>query len=360
MCKHPLKAFKIGVNEETGKDILKITSYKVDHLEQVHGYWIKCSEAFVSPHAEKVQREWTEIPCGKCIDCRLQYARQWADRCVYESYYYPENECYFVTLTYNEENIVDVNSDMFPGTLVKEHLQKFMKRLRRKIEYEKHNLYILQRSDRSEKDCNENGVRYFACGEYGSKSFRPHYHLLVYGINLFEFPYENWLPSKSGRKQWRSLYLEDIWKNGFVTFSQFSWDTAAYVARYTLKKVKGITPEYYSSVGLLPEFTVMSRKPGIGRTFFDDHKDSIYEFDSIIQRSPDGGRKAKPPKYYDSCLEKENPELYKRIKQMRKECAEYAKEMKLNRTDLDYESLLQVEEEILSRKVQALKRDLEL
>lgn len=351
MCKHPLKAFKIGVNEETGKDKLKICSYKTDHLEKIRGFWQPCYEAFVSPFAEKVVRDWTEIPCGKCIDCRLQYSRQWADRCMYESYYYPETECYFVTLTYDEENIVDVNSDLFPGTLVKEHLQKFFKSLRRNLEYEN--------QKKNNKKNGEYGIRYYACGEYGSRTFRPHYHICLYGIDLFGYPFEEWIPSKSGKRQWRSKYLENIWKRGMVTFSRMNWDTAAYCARYTMKKVKGITPEYYSSANLLPEFVVMSRKPGIGRTFFEDHKEEIYEFDSIIQRSPDGGRKTKPPRYFDLCLEKVNPELYKRIKQNRKECAEYAKRIKLERTDLSYEELLEVEEKVLSRKVQALKRELE-
>lgn len=345
MCKHPLKAFAIGINEESGKPKYKVCSYKTDHLEKIQGYWQQCPEAFVSPYAEKVQREYVEIPCGKCLDCRLQYARQWADRCVYESYYYPENECYFVTLTYNPESIVDVNSEFFAGTLVKEHLQKFFKRLRRNIEYH--------------EKAYDKKIRYFACGEYGDNTFRPHYHILLYGIDLHGYANIPWIPSKSGKDQWRSTYLEDIWQSGYVTFSEFTWKDAAYVARYTLKKVKGITAEYYMMNNLEPEFVVMSRKPGIGRTFYDDHKEDIYEFDSIIQKSPDGGRKAKPPKFYDSLLERDNPELYKRIKQRRKECAEYARELKLQRTKLEYEELLQVEEDILSRKAKGLKRGLD-
>lgn len=345
MCKHPLKAFQIGVNDESGKPKYKICSYKTDHLEKIRQRWEPCFETFVSPFAEKVQREWIEIPCGKCIDCRLQYSRQWADRCVYESYYYPKEKCYFITLTYDNENIVDINSDVFPGTLVKEHLQKFFKRLRRDIDYH--------------EEIIDKKLRYFACGEYGSNTFRPHYHVLLYGINLFSLAFVPWIPSKSGKNQWRSTYLENIWKKGYVTFSEFSWDTAAYVARYTLKKARGYKREAYEKVGLLPEFVVMSRRPGIGRDYYQDFKDEFYQFDQIIIKSPDGGRKAKPPKYFDQLLEKDNPELYERIKQMRKECAEYAKEIKLKATQLGYEELLQVEEDILSRKVKLLKRDLE-
>lgn len=344
MCKHPLKAFQIGWNEATGKPKYKIVSYKTDHLEQVHNSIDVCEGTFVSPYAKKVYREWIEIPCGKCIDCRLQYSRMWADRCVYESMYYDDDEVWFCTLTYDDEHIIDVNSDVFPGTLVKQHLQLFMKRLRSKYDYE-----------------TNRRIRFFACGEYGGQTYRPHYHVIIFGLKHKSGSLIPWTLSKSGKPQWRSSYIEDIWRNGIVTVSPMSWDTAAYTARYTLKKaLKGYSKELYTQNGLEPEFVLMSRRPGIGFKYYEDHRDAIYEFDQIIQRSPDGGRKAKPPKYYDSHLEKDNPELYNLIKQNRKECAEHARLAKLRNTDKTYEELLAVEEQVMMSRIKALKRDLEL
>lgn len=341
MCKHPLKAFAVGFNTATNKPIYKITSYSADHVEKRNGIWSVAETGFVSRSAEKVVKEFIEIPCGKCIDCRLQYSRQWADRCMYERMYYDENEVWFITLTYDNEHIIDINHDIFPGTLVKEHLQKFFKLLRRECEYHGY----------AEK------IRYFACGEYGSTTFRPHYHIIMYGLDVQKLGLIEWLPSKSGHLQWRSPFLEKLWKNGYVTCSVVSWDTCAYTARYTLKKAMGYNPKLYESQGLLPEFVVMSRRPGIGGLFYDDNKDKIYEFDEIIQKSPDGGRKTKPPKYFDHRLEQDDPELYKKIKDKRKEIAEYSKKLKLERTDLSYEELLKVEENVLKRKIQALKRE---
>lgn len=344
MCKHPLKAFQIGWNDDTGKPKYKITSYKADHLEQIRNSIDVCFESFISPYAKKVYREWIEIPCGKCIDCRLQYSRQWADRCVFESMYYPEDECWFCTLTYDNENIVDVNHGIMPGTLVKEHFQKFMKRLR-------------EDQDRNE---NHNRIRFYGCGEYGSTSFRPHYHVILFGIRFCSEGLKEWIPSKSGKPQWRSNYLEGIWKKGLVTVSPMSWDTAAYTARYTLKKAfKEYSKELYISNGLEPEFVLMSRRPGIGSDYYEDHKSEIYEYDQVVLRSPDGGRKAKPPRFFDKRLEMEDPILYNQIKQNRMECAKHARIAKLMKTDKTYEDLLETEERIMMSRIKALKRDLE-
>ena len=90
-----------------------------------------------------------QVPCGKCLECRIQHARAWADRCVVEAKQYDDN--YFVTLTYDDAHLPAKNS------LVPDDLQKFMKRLR--------------------KHFPNNKIRFFACGEYGDTSWRPHYHL---------------------------------------------------------------------------------------------------------------------------------------------------------------------------------------
>ena len=140
MCKHPLKGFKIGLTVN-GKPNYKIVPYSTDHIELRSGIWMKCLNNFVSPYAEKVVRDFVEIPCGKCVDCRLQYSRQWADRCMYELQYYNKEECWFLTITYDDDNIMDIGSDLFSGTLLKSDLSSFMKNLRRQSDYYGYSLY---------------------------------------------------------------------------------------------------------------------------------------------------------------------------------------------------------------------------
>lgn len=340
MCKHPLKGFQIGLTEN-GKPLYKIVPYKIDHIEKYHGNWLKCESSFKSPYAEKCVTAFTEIPCGKCIDCRLNYSRQWADRCIFESEYYKDSECWFLTITYDDDHIMDIGSNVFSGTLEKKELSAFLKRLRRHCEY--HGI--------------SSGVRFYACGEYGSKTFRPHYHMILYGLDLKENDsMVPWVKSKSGFWTWRSPLLESIWKKGMIVVSPISWDTCAYTARYVMKKVGGLTADEYVANGVEPEFVLMSRRPGIGREYFDDNYEKIYECDEVFIKGADGGRKGKPPKYYDSLYEKISPDNYKKIKDRRREIAERTRQLKLQKTGLSFTEILEVEEQILKNKVNMLVR----
>lgn len=340
MCKRPLKGFRIGTTEN-GKAKLKIVPYVTDHVEKVKGNWLICDSSFVSPFAEKCVKDFTEIPCGRCVECRLNYSRQWADRCMYELSYYRPEEAWFVTMTYDDDHIMDVGSDVFSGTLLKSDLQLFFKNLRRQIEYHGYG----------------DGVRFYACGEYGSKTFRPHYHVILYGLNLLKNDnLQYWVKTKTGFNTWRSPFLEKVWKKGFVVVSTVTWDTCAYTARYVMKKVGGASSEDYVAHGVEPEFTLMSRKPGIGRQYFDDHYSEIYENDEIFLSGPDGGRKCKPPKYYDSIYEKIEPEKYSKVKERRKDVAIKVKELKEKYSGMSYMDILEIEEEILNRKMKMLVR----
>lgn len=316
----------------------KIVSYSADHVEKVCGVWRMANNRIVSPYAESVVREYQEIPCGHCIDCRLKYSREWANRCMMELSYYEPVECWFLTLTYDNEHLCDVNSDIFPGTLVKEDLQRFWKRLRRYNEY--HDI--------------PGNIRYYACGEYGSNTLRPHYHAIVYGLPVVDL--ESWERSKSGFTLFRSPLLEKIWQNGIVCLSPVTWDTCAYTARYVLKKVDHDIKLYHKE-GVEPEFIVMSRRPGIGRKYYDEHSKNIYRFDEIILKDKDGGRKVRPPKYFDSLFEAADPTAYEEIKNKRKEKAEAATLLKMSHTDLGYLDQLRVEEEALISRIKALRRD---
>jgi hypothetical protein len=236
-----------------------------------------------------------QVPCRRCMDCRLEYSRQWAVRCIHEAQLHDEN-C-FITLTYDNSNLPD------NGTLVKKDLQNFYKRLRKKLAPKK--------------------IRHYSCGEYGDESNRPHYHAVIFGHTFTD----GVIARKSSTGD---LYYSDelikIWGKGLATYGNVTFESAAYVARYATKKINGdlaeehykrVDPETGEIVRLDPEFATMSLKPGIADEWFKRFKTDCFPSDEVIVR----GKKSKPPKFYDIKLEKEDPDLYKKIKDSRVEKA---------------------------------------
>lgn len=180
------------------------------------------------------------LPCGQCVGCRLERSRQWAMRCLHESQLHKAN-C-FVTLTYSDEFLP------LDGGLSKRHFQLFIKRLRRAYPNEV--------------------IRYFHCGEYGGKTFRPHYHAIIFGLDFDD----KILFSDGSNPVFTSDKLESIWGLGFCTLGAVTFESAAYVARYVMKKVTGhMAEKHYERVStetgeiyqLQPEYITMSLKPAI-------------------------------------------------------------------------------------------------
>lgn len=239
--------------------------------------------------------EALEVPCGQCIGCRIDRSRQWALRCVHEASLHEENA--FITLTYRAENLPA------DGSLCKEDHQRFVKRLRERYEGRR--------------------IRYFLCGEYGSDCSRPHYHALLFGLDFVDKVF--WC--KSGENQvFRSPELEKLWTAGFSWVGSVSWQSAAYVARYCLKKLNGekaaekylkdVDPESGECRYLEPEYVVMSRRPGIGRGWYERYKADCGK-DFLTHE----GKKFRIPRYYDGILEVEDVDEFNRIKAKRKEVA---------------------------------------
>lgn len=232
------------------------------------------------------------LPCGKCIGCRLEQSRQWAVRCVHESSMHDENS--FLTLTYNDEHLPE------DGTLVKSHLQGFIKKLRRKTGKE---------------------LRYYGCGEYGDKLGRPHYHIIVFGYEPKDKEvlvsgqvrrFKNIFSTKIANDLFTSKEIEERWGKGFCTAGSVSFDSAGYVARYCVKKISG--DKAISHYGKkIPEFAIMSRKPGLGKLWIEKYLTDVYPKDFFTL----DGVKMRPPRYYDIHLEEVNPELMKKIKKRR-------------------------------------------
>jgi hypothetical protein len=247
------------------------------------------------------------VPCGKCISCKLQKSAEWATRATHEAQMHIFN-C-FITLTYAPENLPE-NESLEPL-----HLKNFIKKLRRRFK----------------------NFKYLACGEYGhnprdNRIERPHYHLCLFGIDFQDKKY--FFTNNIGQPVYRSELLEKLWDKGHSTVCEFTYETAAYTARYTLKKQtenekyehvnvdlktgEVLEPEKYERImqrlGKQPELIRMSK--GLGKSWYEKYS-SDTEKDYIIVR----GKKHKTPRYYDKLLEEKDPEKLKKVKERREEIA---------------------------------------
>lgn len=222
-----------------------------------------------------------ELPCGQCIGCRLERSRQWAIRCMHEAQMHEENS--FITLTFAPE--------FEKESLCKRDFQLFMKRLRK-----------------AHADIT---IRYFHCGEYGSLKQRAHHHACLFG---YSFPDRALWSIKKGVKLYVSKELQRLWPFGFSTVGDVTFESAAYVARYVLKKLTGDRASEYGD--RLPEYTTQSRRPGIGSTWLDKYASDVYPSDQIALKA----RKlvCRPPKYYDDIYHQTDPVRMEAVKAKRK------------------------------------------
>lgn len=257
-----------------------ISAWQLLNVKTVNG---KPSISFKNPYGKpSSDRVGIQVPCGQCIGCRLDRSRQWAMRCVHEAYGHENNA--FITLTYSPEHVPP------DGSLKKSHYQKFMKRLRKAVSPQK--------------------IRFFHCGEYGEKNQRPHYHACLFG---YDFPDKILYTIRDECRLYRSPMLEKLWPMGFATVGDVTFESAAYVARYITKKITGdLAEDHYK--GREPEYTTMSRRPGIGKNWYETFKTDVYPCDNVVIR----GKIMSPPRYYDKQLEAADPVMYEKIKLDRK------------------------------------------
>lgn len=250
------------------------------------------------------------LPCGRCIGCRIDKSRDWAVRCYHEASMYNCN-C-FITLTYDDDHLP------LNDSLVSTELSQFMKSLRRS----------LRGADIVPQSKNPYPIRYFGCGEYGEKLSRPHYHICIFNYN---FPDKYYYTTINKKKYYRSDILEKLWPKGFSLISDFSFKTAAYVARYVTKKINGPKAKAHYAVidndtGEIygyktPEYTRASRMPGIGKRWIQKYFQEVYTKDYVTVE----GQIYSTPSYYDKAYEEINPADYQRIKRQRIEgSADYA------------------------------------
>lgn len=266
-----------------------------------------------------------DVPCGRCIGCRIDHSRMWALRCHHEASLYVQNS--FLTLTYSPEFLPAF------GSLVKSDLQKFFKRLRK---------------------FGGSGIRYFACGEYGEQLSRPHYHVCLFN---FDFADRKVWSVRGGVRLSVSDSLARLWPFGFSTVGDLTYESAAYVARYCMKKVTGdlkeshytrLVPETGELVEISPEFVLMSRRPGVARAWYDRFSSDCFPSDYLTVN----GRRHKVPRYYSSLYEQHDVFAHWDVKQRRRESA---KAHVLDNTP----SRLAVREQVTRAQLSVLKRSFE-
>lgn len=214
-------------------------------------------------------------------------------RCLHESQCHEDNS--FITLTYDDDHL--------PSSMSLDYVdfQLFMKRLRKEFSHrdDYDNLWRLP-------------IRFFMCGEYGEKTKRPHYHACLFGVAFTDrVLYKR---GGNGISLYTSEVLKRLWPMGHSLIGDVTFESAAYVARYCVKKITGVGAEahyrYVNDDGEIfqrtPEFTHMSLKPGIGAPWYNRFSEEVYPRDEVIVR----GKSMKPPKYYDNLLEARLPEDY--------------------------------------------------
>lgn len=287
--------------------------------------------------------ETLELPCGHCIGCRLEYSRQWANRCVLESLMRPMSLNWFLTLTIDDDCIGEYVTKNGFATVRNNDISKFMKALRQhwaKV----HGV--------------ESKIRFFAASEYGDESMRPHYHILVFGLPLYDLEfYKN---NEQGDVLFKSAELYSIWKKGFVTVGEFNWNTAAYTARYVMKKAQGKMGAYYDALDIEPEKTRMSRRPGIAVEFLEANIDNIYDLDEIVLPASKGKLHAiSPPKYFDKKLEIVNPLLYEHVKSQRDRIAKLRELSESQAHGYDPLEYLEVKESHKEKSLKIFRRGLD-
>jgi hypothetical protein len=264
-----------------------------------------------------------DVACGQCLGCRLDWAFVWAMRIVHESVLHElDRGNSFITLTYRDPIECELDEWLkgyhVPNdwSLHKSHWQKFMKRLRRHFEPHK--------------------IRFFAAGEYGKKCKhgieldkvdcpmcnvgRPHWHACLFNCSFDDLePYF----SDGAITRYTSPTLASIWKYGFVDVNELNFDTAAYVARYCLKKITGVMADsHYMQIDLdgvatwvQPEVVYMSRNPGIGSEWFRKYYTDVFPSDEVPV--PGQGIVQKVPRYYQEIFEEVFPLELEEIKAIR-------------------------------------------
>lgn len=247
MCQNPLTAWRVPPKTNAFGYAPQVTFGKIK------GQLIRSPRSITFRRSEGITGSEMKIPCGKCAECRAALRRDWSHRIMQEASCF--DKVSFLTLTYNNDNLP--LSDSGVPTLHKEHVQLFLKRLRKAL------------------SLRNTLIRFYCVGEYGSRYSRPHYHLIIFGE---DFSYDRKIIRKNGRfYDYVSDTISRLWPFGFHTVNDFSNATARYISGYVTKKLvdtelpKGITPSFHT----------MSLRRGIGYTWFERNWRNVFSPSSV-------------------------------------------------------------------------------
>lgn len=287
----------------------------------------------------------------------------------------------WVTLTYSDEHLPSryntgilhpsTGKPIYSGSLYKPHMQKFYRRVRKTLNKTTEG-QILHSEKPAVDYLPPNGeigqnirlviqtlnplLRYYYGGEYGEKYHRPHYHACLFGIDWKDKKHIQ--TTAGGFKLYTSETLAKLWPHGQHTISELTWATAAYTARYILKKITGTKQkQHYERIDtdtgeiikLEPEFNDMSRKPGIGHHWLQKWNKDVYKETTSGVRVR--GNLTQPPRYYDK--------LYTKINRAHMDAIKLQRDMDARENWENHtQKRLDAEEIITKRKIQTLKQKL--
>lgn len=288
-CSNPIYALDLGV-KENGKRNIKILPRRVD-LSSFKQLSARYGEANIIP-----------LPCGKCLNCKINHANEWAVRCVLESKLHENN--YFITLTFDDAHLPADKKQ------ARREIQLFFKRLRNEV----------------------GSFRYFGCCEKGKQgSQRFHYHIIFFGLFLNDLKANNF-------HQLKSSTLDKVWSLGLYDIGEMTYASANYVAQYAVKKVFGSSDD---------EFIFMSNRPGIGADWLQRNKDKCFQYDQVFG-SFGSMNSAKMPRYFDKLLEAIDPEAFEDLKDRRGESSSLMENYEMNLHSLtEVEKLLDYKQDIV-------------
>lgn len=290
-------------------------------------------------------RKVTPVGCGQCTGCLLDNSRDRATQMMLEKQFgqdgngYPDGTCWFLTVTYSDEYLPT-------HTYVKTNTGEICEGISLNVEDEKNFIKRLRNHYPQMK------IKYVCAGEYGSKSLRPHYHYIIYGLPLEQEEFKTAHTNQLGQRTWKMKKLEDIWGMGYVEIGRVEWRSCAYVARYILKKAFKKDKAWYLSQGMIPEFIAWSN--GIGNWYFKHtNLEEMYNKGTVPISAHMGGL-LKIPKSYDRLLKEIDPKLWKKVSQKRQEQATNTELILRSQTDLTPEERRRVSE----ARMQAVMKDI--
>jgi len=244
------------------------------------------------PDAEAIR-----LPCGACIGCYMDRSHMWSLRCRHEASGWTHNA--FLTLTYDDDHLP------WHGSLDRLKPRRFIRYLRRAMSG-------VECAPGSEK----RPIRYFGCGEYGSKRARAHYHILLFNVRFTD-------TARYGRDTYTSQLVSALWPYGSHLIGTVNAASASYVAGYATKKVSAwqraakydvMDPSTGEVVSRVPEFAMMSLKPPIGWYWYDKYKSELRNGYIVVD-----GQQVSIPRLYADKLAVDAPALHEEMQWHRHE-----------------------------------------